>query len=342
MVVDDINEILGRGLDIRLLTLRPEKDGLSLGQECGISEVNWAHIYFSGLFDLSAWIKIIRLLKKWKPRAVVTHLWFANTIGRIAARMAGVPIIVSFEHNIYDNIKSRRQFLADRMFARLSRHIIAVSDAVRDSLVEHGIFPEKIIVLRNGIKLERYRNISRKKAREKLGIQNGEFIFLFIGRLTRQKGADILIQALAGLKEGRIFIVGDGEERGRLEKLAEDLGMAPRISFLGSRSDVPEILAASDCFILPSRWEGLGIVVMEAMTSGLPVIASGVDGIKEIVADGETGILVKPGDIQALGRAIQSMAKDLPLRRKLSENSIRRSSEFSIERHVDKLLEITG
>ena len=106
MLVDDINELLKRGIDVRLITLRPEKERATLMRECRLPEGRLAKIYFSGWFDLYAWFSLIRQLKVWRPRAVVTHLWFANAIGRVASGLARVPVIISFEHNIYDKVKN--------------------------------------------------------------------------------------------------------------------------------------------------------------------------------------------------------------------------------------------
>lgn len=342
VVVDDINELLKKDIDVRLVTLRPEKNDSTLAEECILLEKHWVKVYFSGWFNLSAWFLLIRQLKNWRPRAVVTHLWFANTIGRIASRLAGVPVIVSFEHNVYDKVKSRIQFAADRMLAGLSQKIVAVSESVQKSLLRHGINKEKITILHNGIKIDRYRGAQGLETRKNLGIKEDEFIFLFIGRLARQKGVDILIKALKKIERGILIVAGEGEESYGLARLTSELGLEQRIKFLGQRRDIPELLAVADCLVLPSRWEGFGMVVLEAMAAGVPVVASAVNGIEEIIRSDAEGLLFEAENTEALSETLRYIQEDGELRRKISLGGSRRVEDFSVERHAQTLLDLVG
>lgn len=338
--MDDINEMLKRGVDVRLVTLKKEKSGASLAEECAISEDNWKIVEFSGVFDFRSWRKLIQIIKELNPEVVITHLWFANTVGRVSSFLAGAPKIISFEHNIYDEVKGQKQFFIDRVLSAITNRIVAVSEAVKESLLRHGIPEKKIVVILNGINTGKYSITDRTVARKRLGLTEEEFIFSFVGRLTKQKGADILLKALSRLDGGSLIIAGNGEERDELEKMAKKLGIAGRVKFLGVVKNVPEVLAASDCFVLPSRWEGLGIVLLEAMAAGKPIIASRVGGIKEIVIENENGILASAGSDNELAGAMIRLMGDGGLRKRLADNNKKSAGKFSIENHVNQLLQL--
>jgi glycosyltransferase involved in cell wall biosynthesis len=290
------------------------------------------------LYDVRRWIHLIRELREQAPDLVITHLWFANCIGRIAAYIARVPKVVAFEHNIYTEVKSWKQFFVDRVLQHLSANIIAVSGSVRDSLITHGIKPEKILVLRNGIDLRRYTQSESVTVRRELNLKEKEFVFLSIGRLTRQKGVDVVLHAFSHTNGGTLLIVGDGEDRSELEKLAGILGISSRVHFMGIRYDVPNFLQSADCFILLSRWEGVGIVVLEAMATGLPVIVSDFDAALEFVQAGMDGVIVPREDPIAVSRAMERIMNNASVRDSLGRNARQSAKQFSIKRHVDGIM----
>lgn len=170
----------------------------------------------------------------------------------------------------------------------------------------------------NGVDTSRFERGpgDRSDVRTALGV-NDVFVFLAVGRLERAKGFDVLLQALSLVQTQMsnviVLIAGDGSERVKLCAQASDLGLgAGIVRFLGVRDDIPDLMAAADGFVLPSRWEGLPLVLLEAASAGLPIVASAVGGNAEVVVDKETGFLVAADDEQALGRAMVRMA-DLPV-----------------------------
>ncbi|MDO8558242.1 MAG: glycosyltransferase [bacterium] len=342
LVIDDINMLLDRDVDVRLITLRAEKPGASFADALHKSHLQWQTICFQNLFDFFAWIRLWRLLYSWHPRAVVTHLWLANTVGRITAWLAGVRMIVAFEQNVYERTKSRRHFRVDWLLAKISTHIVAVTYEARNSLIRHGIPERKISVISSAINIRRYERLESKGIRTKLGYPERAFIFIWIGRFIRQKAVDVLLRAFAKLQNGLLILVGDGEEREILQQLAAELHIEKQVRFLGFQNDVREFLAAGDCFVLPSRWEGLPVALLEAMAAGKPIIAGDIEGIREAVTQAKNAILVRPDDVESLAAAMRSMMADNALRARLSQASIIRAKDFSIESHTDQLLKLLG
>lgn len=248
---------------------------------------------------------LTEFLRMPKPDIVHTHLFGGDTWGRIAAIRAGVSHIVSTEHNVnLDEGFVKR--IVKRQLANHTDRIIAVSDAVRSYsvLVEH-LSPGKVFVIPNGVDLNQFRPQPRTPHE---GVR-----FMSIGRLVRQKGFDILLDAFAicreALPNATLTIVGDGPLRPHLEDQARTYHIADRITFLGFRRDLADLYQRADIAVFPSRWEGLGIAAIEASACGLPVIASAVGGLQEVVRDHETGILVPPCDPKALADACIDLAR---------------------------------
>jgi glycosyltransferase involved in cell wall biosynthesis len=203
-----------------------------------------------------------------------------------------------------------------RFAARWVDGFIAVSDEVRTALLEQiGAIDGKIAVISNGVDVRRYgRAADRAALRRRLGVGADAHLMALVGTLKPQKGHRLAIEA-AGAVVPRfprlhMLFVGDGAERAGLEALAAESDVGGHIHFLGSRGDVPELLAACDSFVLPSLWEGLPMALIEAMASGLPVIATEVSGTKQVMLHGETGLLVPPGDATALAEAIERLLSD--------------------------------
>lgn len=339
LVVDDINEMLRRGLDIKLITLKSEKRA-SFKENIHISKNDWVTIPFSGLFDLKRWFLTYREIKKYRPDIVFTHLWFANTVGRLTAYFAGVPMIISFEHGLYDDSKNRKIFLADRVLQHFCSKIVAVSSTFKKVLIERGIKEYKIHVVLNAIEVERYQSATQSNIRKDLGIGN-QFIFLSIGSFRpKHKKMDTLIKAFSMVGDGVLVIAGDGSERSYLENLIKELGVEDKVFLLGNRNDIPELLKSADCFVFISRYEGFGIVVIEAMAAGLPVIVSDHDVIKEIIKDGVDGLIVKSGDILETSDTMKEIMLNENKRRALASKAAVSVERFSIPHHVDMILEL--
>lgn len=219
--------------------------------------------------------------------------------------------------------------------------VIAVSAATSEVMrKDSGAQAQKIQVLHNGIQPSPQAR-SRAEIRAELGVDKN-VVGIIVARIDGLKGHETLIRALASLPEGdppvTLLIVGDGAKRVELESLAQQLGLGPeRVRFLGFRADVPDLLAASDLFVLPSLTEGLPLSVLEAMVHRLPIVATPVGGIPELVPDDRHGILVPVNDVAALAQAISQVASDPPLRAAMGEAVYRRAMEvFSFDAMVGK------
>jgi len=247
---------------------------------------------------------LARMMRGFAPDIVHTFLIHANIAGRIAARLARVPVTLSSVR--VAERERRRHLLMDRWTNGLVTLEVCNSEAVKRFMAdEAGIPSDRMRVIPNGIEVS--------------GCGAGPLpewppVVTFVGRLHEQKGVDVLIRAAARVlkevPEAVFRIVGDGPKRAELEALTGQEDVAGSVRFEGYVGDVPGVLAASSLLVLPSRWEGMPNAVLEAMACGRPVVCSGVDGCGEVVADGETGLLVPPGDDAALAEAIVTVVKD--------------------------------
>ena len=255
-------------------------------------------------------IRLSRLLKKEKPDIVHTHGYFASVIGRLAAKKAGLPIIITHVHSTYWEYK-KRHLLIERYLSRCTHRIICCSEAVKNFVTGHEkIKEDKTVVIYNGVDEERFLPVQDPSpVRARLGIDRESPVVGTVSSLTPHKGQKYLIQAAAKIREKypatRFLIVGDGPLRQSLEEQALGLSLQSSLIFTGARRDIPDLLSLMDIFVLPSSSrEGLGIAIIEAMAMEKPTVATDIGGIPEVVQDGETGLLVRPGDSAALAKAI--------------------------------------
>lgn len=256
---------------------------------------------------------IRRYLRETQPAIVHTFLLTASLYGRLAAILEHVPIVIGTEVNIYER-KRRHHILAERMLMSKTDRVIVSANSVRDFYVDQiHADPEKIDVVYNAVDWKSIQpTMPREQMRASLGLQPGTKVAGVIARLTEQKGHRFLFQALTppALGDVQLIVVGDGELREALEAEAQDLGIASRVHFLGARRDLGDLLAAMDVFVMPSLWEGLPLSMILAMGAAMPVVATDVAGIPEIVVDGESGWLVPPGNSLALATALADVFKD--------------------------------
>lgn len=244
--------------------------------------------------------QLTELLHDVQADLVHTHLWAADVWGSRAAAQAGVPTI-STEHNINRDEGRLKHWLKCR--ARQGR-VVAVSEVVaRDLLRCKHIDSSKLSTIYNGVDVERFAGVKRNP--------QSPPVVAVIGRLVQQKGHADLLPALLQLSEPHsVHFIGDGPLRGALEPLSHKLGVAEQIVFEGARSDIEEVYAQASVVMIPSRWEGFGLVAVEAMLAGCAVVASDVDGLHEIVEG--YGRLVDMSDADAVGKAIDDALKNGP------------------------------
>ncbi|HSD19342.1 MAG TPA: glycosyltransferase family 4 protein [Anaeromyxobacter sp.] len=309
---------------------------------------------FAPLGDLVALHQVLRLIRAERPSIVHTHTSKAGFIGRLAARITRVPAIIHQPHGhiFYGYYGSRRTafFTAlERRAARWSDRIITLTERGTEEHLTRGIGrPGQYVVVPSGVPTERLRAAapSRGEARARLGLEPGAFAIVGLGRLIPIKGFDLLVRALpsvsAHIDAARALLVGDGPERSRLEALAASLSVSGRLRTIGETRDVAPHLVAADVVVVPSRNEGMGRVIVEAMALGRPVVATAVGGIPAVVTDGETGRLVEPDDVEALAASLVELGRDPALRRKLGDAARQRAEAFSTGVAREKLLAVYG
>ena len=274
--------------------------------------------------DPLALAKLARLVKAGRFDVVQTWIFAADAYGRIAARRAKVPVVVTAEMAV-DLWKGRSELAVDRWLAGWTDRVVGNSEAVVAFYRRAGIPNAKLTMIPSGIGDEEPPEVDPAEVRRELGLPPDCPLALFAGRLAEQKGVGDLLAALDLLQhvrpELRSLIVGDGPLRGRLEAAARGfrLDIDRRVRFLGHRDDVPRLLAAADLLVLPSLYEGLPNVVLEAMRFRKPVVATAAPGTTEVVADGRTGLLVPLRDPPALARAIRQVIQDRSLASRLGE-----------------------
>jgi len=280
--------------------------------------------------DLTALVKLVSLFRRLRPDIVHTHTAKAGTLGRLAARIAGVPVkIHTFHGHVLDGYFSpavTRVFVGmERMLARATDRLVTVSPRLRTELLAMGIGrPEQVEVIPLGLDLERFRRARPgvPTLRPSLGLGSEVPLLGIVGRLVPIKDHPTLFQAMALLRTSNppvhLAVVGDGEERARLEELAGRLKLGQRIHFLGWRTDLDTILTEVDVVICASKNEGTPVALIEAMAAGVPVLSTDVGGVADLVAHGETGWLVRPGDPPSLAEAIRHLLGDAALRARLA------------------------
>lgn len=253
-----------------------------------------------------------------EPTIVHTFLLTGSLYGRFAAMMAHVPVIVGTEVNIYQHKKPAHALL-EKWLMRRTDAVVASAASVREFYIEQvKADPSKVEVIYNAVDWSQLQTtMSREEFRTSVGVPQDAPVAGIIARLTQQKAHQVLFDAIAhdaGLAKLHLLVVGDGELRSQLTAKAQTLGIQDRVHFLGARRDLGNILASIDLFAMPSFWEGLPLSMVLAMGAGLPVVASRVAGIPEVVKDGVSGLLVTPGDTAELAAALNRIVHDDTLR----------------------------
>jgi glycosyltransferase involved in cell wall biosynthesis len=312
-------------------------------------------------YDVSQVWRLYRLILNERVNIVQTTLFYADVIGTLAARLAGVKNIISWEANTERGKSSRRKknlkniiswetntqpygtkhMTAYRLAAKGFRISVSVSNAIRKQVMEdRHVSPVKTRTVHYGVDVNRFHPVSGEPFRKSLGIPMQCVVFGTIARLSEPKGHHYLIQAVPAVVRRfpniRFVFAGDGPLRKSLESQTKALGIESYVQFLGFRTDVVELMAAFDAFVLPSLYEGLPNAVLEAMACGKPVVATAVDGTPEIVVHGETGLLVPAKDPDALAEAILRIAGNPHFRRWMGSLARRRIVlEHGLDDQVD-------
>jgi len=287
--------------------------------------------------------KLVYILRKEKVCIVHTHGYHFGVWGRIGAFLARVPVIVSSEHG-KTLWKNRRQILFEKLANRFTDMRIAVSEDIRQLRIQNeDTPPNKIITLQNGVDTKRFGNVCKEAMRKKLGIIQFDYVIGTVANLFEAKAYHVLIDALSLVNsKGINFVslcVGEGRLREELEQRALEKKLKDRILFLGSRSDIPELLGAMDVFVISSIREGLPVSMLEAMAAKVPVVATSVGGIPEVIRVGENGLLVPPNDSKKLAEKISFVLNEPEYGKRLADAAYQDIlKKFSIQ-HVTKEIE---
>ena len=282
-----------------------------------------------------------------------SHLLKADMLCAAVAPFARA-ILVSSKHNDEQVLKRPLVSRVHGLLGRVPRRTIVLSDHVGGFIQEHGrIHRTKLTRIYYGLDPAPFqaavaRPQRRAELRAELGVADGEVLFVCVARFAPQKAHDVLLRGFAAARAAgapvRLLLVGDdpfGDGRRRAEALAAELDLGASAHFAGIRRDVPELLAASDVFTMASLWEGLGLVFLEAMAAGLPVLATSVSAVPEVVVHESTGLLVPPGDAEALGAAMARLAGDTALRERLGAAGAERVQQrFRLDAMVDQTLAV--
>src|SRR6266571_4071602 len=272
--------------------------------------------------DVKALVKLYRLMRRQQPHIVHTHTAKAGFLGRLAARLAGVPLVVHTYHGhvlhgYYRPLKTQLLRRMEQTLAWLTDGVVTVSEQVKRELVTYGIAPpEKITVIPLGFDLEPFlgAQTQRGQFRREFGLNNGARLVGIVGRLFPIKNHRLFLDAAARVAPrepaARFVIVGDGVLRSEIEQQARALGIADRVLFTGWRRDLPRIYADLDVLIVSSDNEGTPVSAIEAMAASCPVVATRVGGLPDLITDGETGCLVSPRDPDGLATAVLGLLQD--------------------------------
>jgi glycosyltransferase involved in cell wall biosynthesis len=287
---------------------------------------------------------LARELRKARPAVFHAHLsWpLAAKYPLTAAVLARVPAVVATVQLFPQFRLDRSSYLQERLLARGVGRYIAVSHDVARRLRSTFNWPShKIEVIHNAVHLDRYRCPVDPELRLQLSRDTDRPVVLTVGRLDVQKGLDVLLRAAVRVSEARFVIAGEGPERAILEAQAADLALGDRVLFLGYRTDIPELLAASDVFVLPSRFEGSSLAVLEAMAAGKPVISSAIGGTDELILSGDSGLLVPPDDPEALATELTRVLSAPELRGRLGSAARSRvETEFSAPAMAGRVMRV--
>jgi len=323
--------------NIRIISLNIKKVLNSENQENKLAII----FRFFGVFLIEI-PELIFLIKKEKPQILHSHLFHANLLGRIVGKICRVPIIISTIHNVNFGGKLREKLL--RYTDKFCNSTVAISQIVAKEMIKKRVVPKnKLKLICNGIEFKEL-NLSKNRGKEKihreLRIRKNQNILISVGRLTKQKGYFYMIKAVQILKKKYSdliwVILGDGEDRKKLAEKIKMENLQKNIFFLGIKENVAEYLFDSDIFIMPSLWEGLPLSLLEAMACGLPVVATNVGGIPEVVEDRISGFLVEPKNPIMLAEKIEYLLNlDIDSKKKMGmEGEKIIENKFSLEKMV--------
>ena len=279
----------------------------------------------------SAVWRLSRRFQSLQPAIVQSFLFHANVVAALAGRLSGVPVVAGIR--VADPSPARHRL--ERWIEPLVKKVVCVSHSVAHFSAQTAGLPRgKLSVIPNGVDVAKFRD-ALPADRHELGLPAQQRFFIAIGRLDRQKGHDWLLPQMPAIFAQRpqhsLLIVGDGPERKRLQAQTAELGLQQRVHFLGWRADVPQLLKLAEVLLLPSRWEGMPNVLLEAMAAGLPFVSTAVEGADEIAGLLQGDQVVNQGDAQAFTERVLAVTASSDYRMQLGKANQQRAEEhFSL------------
>ena len=336
-----------RGWDVKIVSLVPL---FPLSADLQASDICVTSLGMKrGVPDPRGLLRLMKELRSFEPDVVHCHMPQANLLARLVRPVCGFPVLISTLHNLtMERINGKSGCFLERAHAwtdRFSDKTTVICTAALRSYVESGAAPlKKLAVLYNGVDTAKFQPNAqaRRQMRRDLGVE-GKFVWLAIGRFERAKDYQNMIQAFAALlqrttQQIELLICGRGSLEPDIRALVRDCGLTERVRFLGVRHDIPEVMNAADGFVLSSYLEGLPMVLLQASSIGVPIVATDVGGNSEIVIEGMTGFLVPPRNSAALAGAMERLSHLPEPERALMAARARQlaSEQFAIEGIIDR------
>ena len=296
---------------------------------------------------------LVKVIQREKIHIISAHLTPSILYGPLCAKLMRKPVVMTVHSQLA--FKSKKLIFMESFFAKLCDRVIAISDAVKNDIFWfYGIDPKMVRLIWNGsdpqkFDPKKYINVV-SDCRSKWGLPESAFVVATVASFTKNKNHHKLISSLESLKKKipqiKLFLIGDGHLRKDLEAQVERLGLKNEVIFAGNQKDIPGCLSVIDLFVLPSIWEGFGIVLVEAMLMEKPVVATNVGSMKDIVVEGKTGLLVEPDNSDSMANAILKLFEDKAVRMSMGKEGRKRAVElFDIQKTADSfqnvLMEIT-
>ena len=281
---------------------------------------------------------LLKVIKSIQPEIIHTHLFQPRIFTTFAHLLYRRGVLITHKHSIVNPKKHHIFMLLEIAAILFNKKVIAISKSVEQSLCKYEFIPQsKIFVLTNSIDYQKFNQAFNQRAHP---IEKS-IVIGTVGRIERVKGIKYLLMAmkiiLRQYSNAKLDIVGDGSELNKLKLLSEKLSISNSVRFFGKLAYPIPNYSRMDIFVLPSLLEGFGIVLLEAMAAGIPVIATNVHGIREVVIDGKSGILIPPKNPEAIAKAVSRIIEDRQLSKDLVEEGFTRAKLFDIQEHLLKL-----
>jgi len=290
--------------------------------------------------DLAMLFRLRQMMREQKIAIVHTHVFTANLWGRLAAILAGVPVLITHEHSTF-TVENRYRRWIESGLMRRTHKMIAVSENLRRRLVSEGrLAPDAVMTIHNGLRLHssRLNETRREQLRQELGLQKFAHLIGTVGRFEPRKNYPLLIAAMTMVLQRHpdtaLLMIGAGPEEEKLRQQARDAGINEKVIFTGYRSDIADLLGVMSTFCLSSTTEGISMAILEALLGGVPVVATQVGGNPEIIPDREYGVLVPSGDATALAAALSETLANREAALQMAARGQARVRELFSEEHM--------